>query len=314
MTSLLFDAGLCILILGVALASVIVREAFAAIVFFIVYGLFVAIAWTRLDAVDVALAEAAIGAGLTGALFLGAMPRIGQAATAPVARRRHAERLALTGALVLCGGAGAALIFTVLRLPEVAGSLTSLVEASLALTGVNNRVTAVIINFRGYDTLLESVVLLVALIGVWSATPDRFWGGPPGLQPAMAKDDSALSFFGAILPPVGFVVGAYLIWIGSSAPGGAFQGGTVWAAMLLLAVMAALIDPPPVTSRWLRLALVAGPALFLAIGIAATSHGSFLGLDPPFAKALTLTIEVGLAVSIAVTLAFLVIGKPGRAA
>lgn len=313
MTSLLFDAGLCVLILGVALASVIVREAFAAIVFFIVYGLFVAIAWTRLDAVDVALAEAAIGAGLTGALFLGAMSRIDQAATAPVARRRHGERLALAGALILCGGAGAALIFIVLRLPEVAGSLTSLVEGNLALTGVTNRVTAVIINFRGYDTLLESVVLLVALIGVWSATPDRFWGGAPGLQPAMTQD-SVLGFFGAILPPVGFVVGAYLIWIGSSAPGGAFQGGTVWAAMLLLAVMAALTDPPPVTSRSLRFGLVAGPALFLAIGIAGTLRGSFLGLDPPFAKALTLTIEVGLAVSIAATLALLVIGKPGRTA
>lgn len=313
MTQFLFDAGLCVLILGVALASVIVREAFAAVAFFIVYGLLIAIAWTRLDAVDVALAEAAIGAGLTGALFLGAMSRIAQAAGARAAPRRRPERLALVGALLLCGGAGVALMFTVLRLPDVAGSLTSLVEANLALTGVTNKITAVLINFRGYDTLLESVVLLVALIGVWSATPDRFWGGPPGVQSAMTQDN-VLSFFGAILPPVGFVVGAYLIWIGSSAPGGAFQGGTVWAAMLLLAVMAALIEPPPVTSRPLRFGLVSGPALFLAIGIVGTLRGSFLGLDPPFAKALTLAIEVGLAVSIAATLALIVIGNPRRAA
>ena len=313
MTPVLFDAGLCVLILGVALASVIVREAFAAIAFFIVYGLLVAIAWTRLDAVDVALAEVAIGAGLTGALFVGAMSRIAQAAEAQAAPRRHPERLAVVGALLLCGGAGAALIFTVLQLPEVAVSLASLAEANLALTGVTNKVTAVLINFRGYDTLLESVVLLVALIGVWSATPDRFWGGPPGLQPAMTQD-SVLGFFGAILPPVGFVVGAYLIWIGSSAPGGAFQGGTVWAAMLLLAVLAGLIDPPLVSKRSLRFGLVLGPALFLAIGIGGTLRGSFLGLDPPIAKTLTLAIEVGLAVSVAATLALLVIGNPRRAA
>lgn len=313
MTQVLFDAGLCVLILGVALASVIVREAFAAIAFFIVYGLLVAIAWTRLDAVDVALAEAAIGAGLTGALFLGATSRIAPAARAQAAPRRRPERLTFIGALLLCGGVGAALVFTVLRLPEAAVSLASLAEANLALTGVTNKVTAVLINFRGYDTLLESVVLLVALIGVWSATPDRFWGGTPGLQPAVTQN-SVLSFFGAILPPVGFVVSAYLIWIGSSAPGGAFQGGTVWAAMLFLAAMAGLVNPPPVTNRPLRFGLVAGPALFLVIGIAGTLRGSFLGLDPPIAKALTLAIEVGLAVSIAATLALLVIGKPRRAA
>ena len=35
-------------------------------------------------------------------------------------------------------------------------------------SGVRNPVTAVLLNFRGYDTLLEMGVLLVALLGVWS--------------------------------------------------------------------------------------------------------------------------------------------------
>lgn len=50
-----------------ALAS---RDLFRAIVMFIVFGLLMALAWVRLEAPDIALAEAAIGAGLTGVLLL----------------------------------------------------------------------------------------------------------------------------------------------------------------------------------------------------------------------------------------------------
>lgn len=50
-----------------ALAS---RDLFRAIVMFIVFGLLMALVWVRLEAPDIALAEAAIGAGLTGVLLL----------------------------------------------------------------------------------------------------------------------------------------------------------------------------------------------------------------------------------------------------
>jgi energy-converting hydrogenase B subunit D len=43
------------------------------VVQFIVFGLLMALAWARLQAPDIALAEAAIGAGLTGALLLDAL-------------------------------------------------------------------------------------------------------------------------------------------------------------------------------------------------------------------------------------------------
>ena len=49
---------------------------FRAIVLFIAFGLLMSLAWVRLGAPDVALAEAAIGAGLTGALLLSALTRL----------------------------------------------------------------------------------------------------------------------------------------------------------------------------------------------------------------------------------------------
>src|SRR6476620_6837081 len=71
-----FDIGLAVLILGIGVWAIAAREAFAAVIGFVVYGLLLAIAWVRLSAVDVALTEAAIGGGMTGMLCLGAVARL----------------------------------------------------------------------------------------------------------------------------------------------------------------------------------------------------------------------------------------------
>jgi uncharacterized MnhB-related membrane protein len=64
------DLGLCIALVWLAAQTIIATDAFKAIVMFLVFGLLLALIWARLDTPDVALAEAAIGAGLTGALLL----------------------------------------------------------------------------------------------------------------------------------------------------------------------------------------------------------------------------------------------------
>jgi multisubunit Na+/H+ antiporter MnhB subunit len=156
------------------------------------------------------------------------------------------------------------------------------------------------------------MVLLVALVAVWSLTPDDLWGGRPGLRQHV-RPDGVLATFGRFLPPLGLVVGVYLVWVGTSAPGGAFQAGTVLAAVWLLAMMAGLMEPPPVSGARLRWLLAVGPLLFLAVGLFGIGRGAFLRYPPEHAKALILTIEFALAASIAVTLALLVLGPPRRA-
>ncbi|UVS61804.1 MULTISPECIES: Na(+)/H(+) antiporter subunit B [Nitrosomonas] len=54
----------------IALKTLITPDLFHAVVLFMIFGLLMALTWVRLDAPDIALAEAAIGAGLTGALLL----------------------------------------------------------------------------------------------------------------------------------------------------------------------------------------------------------------------------------------------------
>lgn len=75
---LLLDIVLCIGIFSLAFLSLSTSNIFKAVLFFICMGLLVTIAWARLKAWDVAIAEAAIGAGITGVLLLVtiARPRI----------------------------------------------------------------------------------------------------------------------------------------------------------------------------------------------------------------------------------------------
>lgn len=54
------------------------RELFTSVVLFIALGLLISLAYLRLAAPDVALAEAAIGAGVTGALLLDTLAHIGE--------------------------------------------------------------------------------------------------------------------------------------------------------------------------------------------------------------------------------------------
>lgn len=92
MTGLAFDILLTLALLWSAVRAITVQDLFRAVVFFIVFGLLMALVWARLDAPDIALAEAAIGAGLSGALMLDTVGHLRARARkgAPASRgRRH---------------------------------------------------------------------------------------------------------------------------------------------------------------------------------------------------------------------------------
>ena len=72
----IFEIVLAAVVLGLGIWTTAVRETYSATVGFVAYGLLVALIWVRLDAVDVALTEAAIGGGLGGVLLLGAAARL----------------------------------------------------------------------------------------------------------------------------------------------------------------------------------------------------------------------------------------------
>ena len=74
-----FDIILCLTLVWLAWHALASQDLFKGVVLFISFGLLMALGWVRLQAPDVALAEAAIGSGLTGALFLSALRRMASA-------------------------------------------------------------------------------------------------------------------------------------------------------------------------------------------------------------------------------------------
>jgi multisubunit Na+/H+ antiporter MnhB subunit len=303
---------LAAVVLGLGVWTIAARDTYAATVGFVAYGLLVALVWVRLDAVDVALTEAAIGGGLGGVLLLGAAARL--RATEIDAATETPGRIVRLSAAALSVMIGAALAGIVLLLPDPAPTLAPLVVANASATTLANPVTNVLMAFRAMDTMLEKVVLLLAIVGVWSLASDPAWGGRPGPR-HQADPRGVLAFLARLLPPIGIVAGIYIFWTGADHPGGAFQGGAILAAMWLLVIMTGLTDTPPVSNRWLRLALIAGPGLFLVVGLGGLCFGlAFLAYPLAYAKPLILGIEVAMTLTIAVTLGLLLAGAPERSA
>ena len=310
MTAPIVSLVVALLLLALALWSVLVRDAFLAVAGFVAYGLLLALVWVRLHGLDVALTEAAIGGGLTGALLLGAVERLRGTEAECRAERRGASVRVMAG--LLAAGVTAVLVACVLALPEPAPTLAPEVAANLSATGVGNPITGVLLAFRALDTLLEAVVLVIALIGVWSLAPDGVWGGRPGLR-HRADANGVLAYLARLLPPIGIVVGIYVFWAGADHPGGKFQAATILAAMWMLAQMAGLADAPPVASRWLRAGIVVGPLAFIAVGLLGLAMaGSFLGLPPGWAKPMIVAVEVALLPTLVLILALLINGAPAR--
>jgi hypothetical protein len=75
------------------------------------------------------------------------------------------------------------------------------------------------------------------------------------------------------------------------------------------------MDTPPIGSRRLRLVLIAGPGVFLAVGLGGLSFGlAFLAYPVAYAKPLIIGIEVAMMLTIAATLGLLLAGAPEREA
>ena len=154
----------------IAIGIIVLRDLLAAVVLLGLYSLIAAGAFVVMDAVDVAFTEAAVGAGISTILFLGAL-----SFTSHEQKPRGNDSVV---ALVFVVITGALLIYGTLDMPHY-GSATSpaqthpelavrFIERSAGEVGPPNVVTSVLASYRGYDTLGETVVVFAAGIAVLS--------------------------------------------------------------------------------------------------------------------------------------------------
>ena len=153
-----------------AVTTALFRDVLSAIVVFGAYSLGMAVLYTLLLAPDVAMTEAAIGAGVTTVLLLLAVSRTSRGDTS-----RTFERLHLPAALA-CGAFLIAFVMLLPSMPAVGDPAAPAwsneavtgyyIENTWADTGVQNAVTAVLAAYRGFDTFGEAVVVFVAGVSV----------------------------------------------------------------------------------------------------------------------------------------------------
>ncbi|MCT8971257.1 DUF4040 domain-containing protein [Microbaculum marinisediminis] len=150
----------------VVIGVVRLRNLFAVVILSSIYSFLMASVLIVLDAVDVAMTEAAVGAGVSTVLMLAALYLTKSEEAAP----RHTPLLPMFVTIVI----GAALIYGAADLPPFGAADTppnthvgqAYLERSLPETGVPNVVSSVLASYRGFDTLGETVVVFTAGIGV----------------------------------------------------------------------------------------------------------------------------------------------------
>ena len=189
----------------------------------------------------------------------------------------------------------AGLLLAITQLPPAAIHLPAQVADNLGQSGVSHPVTAVLLNFRGYDTLLEVAVLLLALLGMLAA------GLPP--PPPVGSRNAMLPTLARLAVPLMVLAAFYLLWAGAHRPGGAFQAAAVLGAAAVLLHLAEIQGPWRTSWRAPRLAIAGGLLLFLSIAAALLTQGGLLAYPPEYAGLLIVVIETGLTVSLAVNLA-----------
>ena len=301
---LIIDVLLGLILVGLAAQVAIGHHLFRAIVFYVAFGLAMAVVWARLGAPDLALADAAIGAGLTGALMMVAFRRLVEIdpKQAQAQGTRSSALAMLIG--VMAAGMVATIGLTALSLERQPGRAGLMVMGTLEDTGLGNPVTGVLLVFRGFDTLIEMTVLLTAFVGsrVMTNRSRLYVATIAGFQLPLVRT------LVAVILPLAALIAMHLLWIGSDQPGGAFQAGSVLAGAGVLLLLTGTLLPASKSRAFVRLALVAGVASLCVLVLAPMLRGqtamAYLG------RGSLLFAEALMMISIATSLTLLFAGRP----
>lgn len=306
--------GLFLLSLLVITAIAIVRsqDLFSAVMLSSIFSLLMAANFFVLDAADVALTEAAVGAGVATVLLLGAL------SLTPTRERPGRGRSWLVITTVAANVV--IILYATLNVPRLGDPSAPVhqhvapwyLDNTDAYMGIPNVVTAVLASFRGYDTLGEVFVILIAGIGVLfllsTGRKQLLFKRPEIHRDTILRHHLIPEVVSRLLIPFIVLFGLYVQFHGEYGPGGGFQAGAIVAAgMILYSVIegerAALKLLPP---RLLFALSLGGASLYGLVGIICMLLGgsfldySVLAADPVTGQQIGI-IVIELGVGLAVT-------------
>jgi len=231
----------------------------------------------------------------------------------------HANELSVI-TRILCaiaiGTLSLSLIIMLIVTDNPSSVLPALVQQQLTQSGVQNPVTAVLLNFRSYDTLLEIGVLLIVAVAMLpnSNFISNINSDMPGNNPSSgrlvsvvtnAQVNPTLEAVLRWLVPMIVVMAGYMLWTGAALPGGAFQSGALLAGAGVLVQLSGRLQFC-FTSTIAKLLATIGLIAFMvvAVGVAPTT-GVILQYPTELAGPLILLIEIAATLSIATILLLL---------
>ena len=238
-----FDIILLSLIVLCALFTISIKDLLGSAIMFGAYSFLMCLLWTEMGAVDVAFTEASVGAGVSTILFFAIVHRSSRRVKARQRGRLFYKGLGLTAAALL----GGVLLYASSDFPawgdpqSPAANHVSpyYLRHSLADTAVPNVVTSVLADYRGFDTMFETAVILTAglavlivlrLGGSRSEVPVRLHAG----QIARGYEDTIIRFVSRAMTPFLQLFALYVLAHGHHSPGGGFQGGVILGATFIL--------------------------------------------------------------------------------
>ncbi len=294
-----------------AVAIVRTENLFAAVMLTAIFSLLMAANFFILDAADVALTEAAVGAGVTTVIFLGALSLTAEREQSVTRVQRSTIVVVVVTALVL--------IYATFDKPRLGDPLAPVhqhvapwyLEKTPELIDIPNVVTAVLGSFRGYDTLGEVFVVFTACIGVLFLLGAKRGPRSAACRPSLGSSDLhhhlIPKVINQLLVPFIVLFGLYVQFHGEYGPGGGFQAGAIVATGFILYALvegeaAALAAVP----RTALMGMVTGGAmLYGLVGLAGLARGgnfldySVLLSDPIAGQQLgILLIEAGVGVTV----------------
>lgn len=228
------------------------------------------------------------------------MPRRADSRTgsAEPTRSWNTGHLRLLPALLALGLA--ALLFWALAelAEEPSPGLAAQVEQRIDQSGVTHPVTAVLMNFRGYDTWLKLGVLLVAVMGALALQRSD----DVSHVPALRGWEDRLSGLVRLLVPWMVLISGYLLWSGSHV-----SAGAVLAAAGVLMGLGG-VGQPLLAMRGisLRAGATVGVGVFTLVAVGVMFTGRAL-LEYPVAWAGVLIFAIELAAMISIALALVML-------
>jgi multicomponent Na+:H+ antiporter subunit B len=304
--TVIFGIFLLTLLLITAVAIVRTKNLFVAVMLMGIASLLIAANFFLLDAADVALTEAAVGAGISTVLFLSALALTSERERSATSRKALSMVVVTAAALVVIYATFDKPAFGSPDAPTQTYVAPWYLEKTREFVDIPNVVTAVLGSFRGYDTLGEVLVVFTAGIGVLfllaSGPGDRRPRSNVGLSQHLIP-----RVVGRLLIPFILLFGLYVQFHGEYGPGGGFQAGAIIAAaVILFALLEGEEKALKVIPQRVLLWLTAGGAiLYGAVGVTGMLLGgnfldySVLADDPVKGQQLgILLIEAGVGITV----------------